>query len=318
MVNIQQMIAALLSIIALLTPLFRFTPIEEDKLLLNVSVISDTHIDASLPLGQSLLASALEDMSRSEVGTDALVVSGDLTNYGDTESVDAFYSILNKHASSDKWVLAMGNHDVGHVEDRTHDEARQYLIDSYNKNTGSAIEHIYYSVDVNGYTFICLGDQSDDNWDRFDIYDDQLEFLDTELARAAVDGKPAFVVCHLPVEGVNGQPIVWEDGCLRTEYSDAVKAVIEKYENVVYISGHMHEGINSELTSELLGFSCVEKHNGVTYINLPTYLLVNRYGIPWGGMGFQLELYDGRLEVRARNFATGKWYPDYAYTVELD
>ena len=79
----------------------------------------------------------------------------------------------------------------------------------------------------------------------------------------------------------------------------------------------MHEGINGKLTESVLGFSCVETLNGVTYVSLPTYLLVNRYGIPWNGLGFQMEVYEDEVIFRARSYMTSKWYLAYEFEVPI-
>lgn len=310
-------------IVSLLTSLFimagtnlPYSP-KEEGILLNIGIISDTHIDYRLPLGQYLLARALDDMAGSVQPLDAVVVSGDMTNYGDGKSVKTFYELFKHHCKANQWVIASGNHDIGHVEDVTQEEARRRLIDTYNQYTDSDISHIYYRVKIRGYSFIVLGDQSDDSWDQPDINEDQLDFLDTELAKATADGKPAFVVCHWPLDGVNGQSTIWKDGSIGTETSEKIKTILEKYRNVIFISGHIHAGINGELTKTLFGFSCVENRNGVTFVNLPTYLLVNRYGIPWNGLGFQMEVYNKKIIFRARDYATSKWYSCYEFNAPL-
>ena len=145
---------------------------------------------------------------------------------------------------------------------------------------------------------------------------EQIQFLDDSLAEAADRDLPMFVICHVPVEGVNGQDIIYPDGGL-DDNSDAVRTILEKYENVFFISGHVHTGINGPLVENAFGFSCVETHNGVNYINLPTYMIVNRYGVPWGGMGFQMEVYEDEVLFRARNFGSSKWYPVYDHSVDL-
>ncbi|HOU10337.1 MAG TPA: metallophosphoesterase [Clostridiales bacterium] len=309
LLSLMMSLAMMLNVHAPITP-------KQEGVLLSVSILSDTHIDARLPLGRLLLARALDDISAGGA-VDAAVVAGDMTNYGDGESLHAFYELFDKHCGGPDWVIAPGNHDIGHVEDVTQQAARQRLIDTYNAYTGADTNHIYYSISVNGFRFIVLGDQSDDSWDIPDIGADQLAFLDAQLAEATANGKPAFVVCHWPVEGANGQSVIWEDGSMGSDNSVKVRAVLEKYSNVFFISGHVHTGINGKLTQTLFGFSCVEKKTGVTYVNLPTFLLVNRYGIPWGGMGFQMEVYECRVLFRARNYLTSKWYPLYEYAVPL-
>ncbi len=309
-----QIISFVLSLIMTLVPFIGRDAKEPEEALLNVSIISDTHLDARLPGGKLNLQSGLRDMNK--FNNDAVIVSGDLTNYGDEASVKYFYDIMKGSCEAENWIVATGNHEIGHPEEFTNEEARQNFIKYHNEYTGQGIENAYYSIDVKGYTFIVLCDQSEDNWDSCDIYEDQIAFLDAELARGTAEGKPAFVVCHVPVEGANGQDIIYEDGGL-DEYSDAVKSTMEKYKNVFFISGHVHTGINGYVSKALFDISCVESENGVTYVNLPTYGLVNRYGIPWNGMGFQMEVYEDSVLFRARKFNTSRWYGFYEFEIDL-
>ncbi len=285
---------------------------------LNAAIVSDIHIDVDWPIGEWVWANGLGDVARSKDTVDALIVSGDLTNYGDAASMESFYNIMYDSNCADNWVIAMGNHDVGHVEDRPQEQARQEFVELYNElnPAGEEIEKAYYKTDVNGYAFVVLCDDGDDTWDTPDMAPEQLQFLDDSLAEAADRDLPMFVICHVPVEGVNGQDVIWEDGGL-DDNSDAVQAILEKYENVFFISGHVHTGINGPLVETVFGFSCVETINGVNYINLPTYMIINRYGVPWGGMGFQMEVYEDEVLFRARNYGSSKWYPVYDHSVPV-
>lgn len=316
---IQKLVSVFAAFLSFAIPCFNYQPKEPEKVLLNAAVISDVHIDTRLPLGKALFRAGLRDMSKNGIKNDAIVVSGDLTNYGDEQSLIDFFNLIRDNCNADKAVIAMGNHDIGHVSDLgfTNDEARAWYVKNYNELMGFDFDKSYYAIDVKGYKFIVLCDESADNWDCFEIYDEQIAFLDAQLASATANGMPAFVVCHEPCEGVNGQPTVWKDGAMDSESSTKVKATMEKYKNVFFISGHMHEGINGELTEKVLGFCCVETLNGVTYVNLPTYLLVNRFGFLHNGMGLQMEVYESRVVFRARNYLTSRWYPDYEYEIPL-
>lgn len=310
---LNRIFAALMTLLFTLFPTLKFAPKNED-ILLNVSVISDTHIDYKWSIGEALLRRALKDISSSSSPVDAVVVSGDLTNYGDGESMKHFFGLFRLNCSPENWIIAAGNHDIGHVKDVTQQEARERFIGLYNEYTGSEIENVYYSKVVKGYRFIVMGDQGDDTWDEPEIHEDQLEFLDSELMLAG--GKPVFVVCHQPLMGVNGVGKIRGNISIGDD-SDAVKSVLEKYDNVFFISGHSHVGINGELNRKLYGFCCVETINGVNYINLPTYMIVNRHGIPWGGLGMQLEVYEDEVIVRARSFLTSDWYECYEFSLPI-
>ena len=133
--------------------------------------------------------------------------------------------------------------------------------------TGEQIEKAYYKTDINGYRFVVLCDDGEDTWDHPDMAEEQYQFLDDSLAEAADRGLPMFVICHVPVEGVNGQDIIYPDGGL-DDNSEAVQTILEKYENVFFISGHVHTGINGPLVENVFGFSCVETINGVKMYKL--------------------------------------------------
>ncbi|MCQ2463421.1 MAG: metallophosphoesterase [Clostridia bacterium] len=289
---------------------------KDDDCRLNIEMISDIHLEDWGFIRSGFLAAGLTNLKHAKAPIDAIMVDGDLTNYGDMASVDRFYYLFRKYSPVETLISVPGNHDIGHVEDRDHDEVREYLIDSYNHYAGTDYDKIYYSTEINGYKIIVLCDEGD-RWDGMTISDEQMAFLDRELAEGTADGKPVFVCCHWPLDGMNGEDIIW-DGCgIELDRYD-VKSICEKYKNVFWISGHMHAGIKSQAVEEIYGLSNAEKIHGVTYITLPTYGIVSMYGIPWSCMGAQLEVYDDEVVFRPRNFATNNWYLNAEYTFTLD
>ena len=314
---ISKISALLMSLICTIVPFVNYDVESKDDILLNVAMISDVHLDATLPVGKFMLSTGLADIKRNATANDALVVAGDLTNYGDKASVENFYEIVSKADAAKELVIAPGNHDIGHVEDFTNEEARQWLIEYNNKYTGADNDNIYFVKDVNGYSFIVLSDESEDNWDSFDIYQGQLDFLDASLAAATADGKPAFVICHWPLEYTNGQHAIYEDGGIRGHFAQELRRILEKYNNVFFITGHMHKGISGDKFQDVFGFSSVETLNGVTYVNLPSYGIANRYGIPWNGIGMQMEVYENEVVFRPRRYLRSTWYAFTEYRVPV-
>lgn len=281
-----------------------------------------THIEAKELIRQSFMKTGFRNLSGASVQVDALVVAGDLTNYADEPSLAKYYEILGKYCPV-KAISCAGNHDIGHAGDRdvtgiTREEAKANFIRYNNAYLGIDAADNYYSYNVNGYKFIVLGDICYDggHWDDMDLGEAQLAFLDRELAAAAAENKPAFVVCHWPVDGINGQDTIWLGSGIDLGKND-VKSVMEKYPNVFYISGHMHAGIKSKVIDEKFGLANVETVNGVTYISLPTYGLVNSFGDPIFGTGMQLEVYDDEVIIRPRNFITNAWYTNAVYKIAL-
>ena len=294
----------------------------KDDCRLIAEMISDTHLEANELARQSFLKTGLKNLSRARTPVDTVVIAGDLTNYADEPSLAKYYDIL-KNYSPVKALSAAGNHDIGHAGDRdktdiTREEAKANFIRYNNEYLGIEAEDTYYSYEVKGCRFIVLGDICKDggHWDAMDIGEAQMAFLDSELAAATAEGKPAFVVCHWPVDDINGEATIWPDSGIDLEVND-IKSVMEKYDNVFYISGHMHTGIKSTAVDKYYDLATVETVNGVTYINLPTYGLVNMFGDAVSGTGIQLEVYDDEVVIRPRNFITNTWYTNSVYTVEL-
>lgn len=294
----------------------------KEDCLMTVELISDTHVEEKELFRQTFLVTALKHVANAKTDVDAFVVAGDITNYADEPSLAKYYEILEKH-STVPVLTAAGNHDIGHVGDRdvtniTREEAKANFIRYNNAFMGIDAQDNYYSYEVNGYTFVVLGDEVIDggHWDGMDISETQMAFLDSELARATADGSPAFVICHWPVDGMNGQEIVYPDSGIELDKND-VKTVMEKYENVFYISGHIHGGIKSTLAAEITEFANVEQCNGVTYVSLPTFGIINSFGYPWSGTGMQMEVYEDQIIFRPRNFLTNKWFTNAVYTIDL-
>ena len=290
--------------------------------LLNVQMISDTHIEKNELFRQSFLKTGLKNIKNAKCDVDAILVDGDITNYADEPSLAKYFEIIGKNAPAPVITVA-GNHDIGHAGDRdvtdiSREQAKANFIRYRNENMGIDSQENYYSYEVNGYKFIVIGDDCVDggHFDAMDITPEQMAFLDSELAEGTKDGKPVFVCCHWPVDDINGQSTIWPGSGIDLEKND-VKSVMEKYNNVFYISGHMHAGIKSNAVDKKFGLSNVETVNGVTYINLPTYGIVNMFGDPVSGTGMQLEVYENEVVVRPRNFITNSWYTNSVYKIAV-
>ncbi len=293
---------------------------KEEDCLMTVELISDTHVEEKELIRQLMLTSSLTNLKFAQADVNAVVVAGDITNYADEPALSKYYDILKKY-SPVPVITAAGNHDIGHVGDRdvtniTREEAKANFIRYNNEYMGVQNENTWYTTEVNGYKFIVLGDDVIDggHWDAMDISPEQMAFLDRELASA--DGAPVFVVCHWAVDGKNGQEIVYPDSGIELDKND-IKSVMEKYENVFYISGHIHGGIKSTAAAELAGFANVVQENGVTYVSLPTFGIVNSFGYPWSGTGMQMEVYESKVIFRPRNLVTNAWFTNAIYTIEL-
>lgn len=289
---------------------------------LTLEMMSDTHLEEKEPFRNYFLTAALSNFNRAKCDVDAVVIAGDITNYADEPSLAKYFRIISDKTDIPV-ITAAGNHDIGHAGDRnktdiSREEAMANFIRYRNEYLGQDISTNYYSTIVNGYKFIILGDEVIDggHWDAVTMSDEQIAFLDSELADGTKDGLPVFVICHWPMYDKNGEQTIWPDSSIEPDEYD-LQPILEKYKNVYWISGHMHAGIKATAVEDLFGLSSAETVNGVTYINLPTYGIINMFGAPWSGIGAQLEVYDDEVVFRPRNFITNKWYVNSEYHFDI-
>ena len=312
---LKKITAILLACVNVLTfPIFgwfsgEFSPKEEDCLL-NFAAISDPHVDGTA-LNAFMLDLVLADMEKADTRLDALVITGDITDHGYLEQWEKFYGTMSKYDPADEIVLAVGNHDTW-TEDSGIVLAKEYFIEYNKKVAGREIDNMYYSTEINGYSFIVMGSE----YDHTDAYisPEQLAWLDAEMAKAAEKGLPIFVVSHWPINQTHGLPESWgdeepepDDGGFG-EQSDEVEAILKKYENVFLLSGHIHTGYIGETTESVWGYKSIESDGSFHSVNLPSVTYFNARGELFSGKGYQIEVYEDSVLIRQRCYSGGAWY----------
>lgn len=265
---------------------------------------SDTHL-RDTAFQPHLFANGLADIDNAETPFDALLIAGDVSEMGDAPSYEVTWEAIDNSEIGKKAVmLATGNHDIR----LAYESQTKLLMDKTSEYLGIEIDKPYYSYEVKGYKFIVMGS---DTWkfEKAGISQEQLDFIDSELEDA--DGKPAFVVCHQPLENTHGLPEVWKNGGLGPD-SEAVKEVLMKHKNVFYLNGHLHDGVYEK------SLEIFDAENGVYSINLPAYGKGNDYGkYLQNGLGVYVELYDDSVVFTARDFARGVNLEGYTYTFDI-
>lgn len=291
----------------------------EDNCRLYFSAISDVHMTEE-NARRDILRFGLQDMQESEYPLDAFVMAGDLTDHGEEEEWAKLAESFEGYTPAENIIMAQGNHDTWTEDDR-YDLARTLFI-RYNKEiTGREIQHEYYSTKINGYTFIVLASETDST--PAYMSDAQIQWLAAEMEIAAKDGLPIFVVCHWPVNQTHGLPETWgddepqpDDGGIGDQ-SAQVESILKKYDNVFMISGHVHNGMTNESQEDVYGYVSVESDGSFHSINLPSYMYMTIRGRIANGTGFNFEVYDNKVIIRARSYSAGVWYSDYNWSIDL-
>lgn len=297
-----------------------FIPREPYEVKLDFAVISDVHMTDE-QYRKFTLSLGLQDMAEAKYPLDALVVSGDITDHGYREQWDAIAETFSTYNKVENVILAMGNHDTWSDENDEYADAPAFFKE-YNKTVSDReLEEVYYSTKINGYTFVVLGSEASEV-DAY-ISPAQLEWLEETMEEASKDSLPIFVISHQPLNGSFGLPEIWgddepqpADGGLGDE-SEAVEAILKKYENVFLISGHLHTGMSNDLTQTVNTYNSVESDGSFHSVNLPCYMFSNCAGPRANGTGFVFEVYNDSVLIRGRSFSAGVWYTCYEYDIPL-
>jgi len=301
----KKILAGVMSLVAMLAAIgpATFAPVDAENLLLNFSVISDTHI-ATLPeqARGSLLAVGLRDMAKAEFKSDALVITGDLTERGTAYEYDKLSGVLNTFCKTDNLLLQMGNHDIRGIAfigelRQTYEEGLRKYNACMLETTGFVPEPVYYYKIIKGCYFILLNPEALEDL-RTSISTEQLDWLEDLLEQALITGKPVFVFNHQPMKSIGPD-------------AEALMAVLQKYNGTVdifFITGHKHNGFSADTIT----------NDGTLYfVDMPAYGKVPDYTNRKVGSGLQVELYEDEIIFRPRNFVQGEWIADCERTIEL-
>ena len=265
-----------------------------EKVNVSFAAIADTHL-INKESATVNLNNFFEDINNSQGKIDAVLMAGDLTEYGRKCEYKRFFNVFDKYKNDFKLFITMGNHDVrfqyGRNQKIIMKKAEEYLNIKTNGKS-------FYSYDINGYTFIVIGTEKR-VLEKAHITEEQINFLDKEIKRGNKDNKPVFIMCHQAFAETHGLPEVWKTGDMG-EQNDLVRAVMEKYKNVFFINGHLHGGV-FEKTFEVLN-----EENNVYSLSVPGYRKENNFGITDCGVGYYAEVYDDKVIFVARNFVSGK------------
>lgn len=266
---------------------------DSENVKLAFAAIADTHI-VNNECAFKNLGNVFEDIKNSGEKFDALLLAGDVAEFGLKSEYKGFFEAYDKQTAVPHILLTMGNHDARIFFNR----AKKTIMDWQCKHLGiNTAGKPYYSYDINGYTFIVICTEKA-ILEKAYISKEQIAFLDRELKRATENGKPAFVMCHQAFKDTHGLPEVWKTGDMG-EQSDEVRAVMEKYSNVFFINGHLHGGICDYVEAVL------NEEKGVYSLSIPSYRKPNNFGIRDCGTGYYCCVYDDRVEFTARNFING-------------
>lgn len=321
--NIKKSVAFFLSVVMLIVstviPMSAFasTPITNSSSSVKMSFATwgDPQVSTFMSeRGVSAKASA-EDLANAKTQIDALVLAGDLTENAKQKEYDELYSYLSQTKVSN-FIVAQGNHDIRFDDYSVSKNKFVTFTNKLNANAGSSLKvnKMNYSYSVKGYKFIVVGSEKKMPEESY-ISDAQLKWLDSELKASANSGKPVFVVIHQPLKNTHGLPDTWGNNNLMGaagtvgEQSDSIQKILNKYKNIILITGHLHTGF---------GKYSYEKIGNIHSVNLPSIGINNQDGYNGPGLGYIAEVFGDKVVFRARDYIKGEYVSSQDITIKLD
>lgn len=293
---------------------------DAEEIRLNFAAIADIHMTDEFARRQ-VLKCGLWDMDHAYDDLDALVLAGDLTDNGRVEQYENLKKAFEPYSPAKEIIMAVGNHDTWTDEDDAYEPAKENFIKYSKEITGRELTECYFTTQINGYTFIVMASE-DTHTDAY-ISDTQLQWLREEMDKASEKDLPVFVISHWPLAESHGLPETWGDDepeLLDGSFGDQnyeVEAILKDYENVFFITGHLHNGFVNEAQENFYGYVSVESDGSFHSINLPSFMYMGIRGRVMNGCGYSIEVYEDEVLVRARSFTSDIWYTDYDVTIPI-
>lgn len=249
---------------------------------------------------------------------DAMVVVGDL---GDGVSRD--YNTLNDELTEDKFEInypiywAIGNHEFyggffkyGLWSPKTfpNSETDATEIDRFLRLADR--DKVYGDKWVNDYHFIFLGSEksrmSDLSYvDSAFLSDTQLDWLQNALKIDEQPHKPVFVFLHQPISyttlggSQKGSVIQWQK----------LNAILAQHPEVILFNGHTHYELNYRNMVSKANFTIVNSSSLANPIDK------NRKPVINSAPGLTVEVFDGKVVIKGRNFLGSNWISAAEITV---
>lgn len=278
---------------------------------LQIPVLSDIHIEDERQ--RNNLIRALNDYKKIAPGYKAIALVGDITQRGTVSQYDDFMKTLkaNINPGAEK-IITIGNHEFfERNNNKTNPITDKILTDRFKQKT--EMSSVYYDKWVSGYHFITLGSEGpgenyEANMDFPILSEEQYKWLEKTLPVKAEAKKPIFVFLHQPIDNTTYGSEFWganlKDGRL-------IK-ILKKYPQVILFSGHTHTVLQHPRTVYQDGFTMVNT-GSADYTWYANGAAPEKYS-----QGLLVDVYDDRVEIKAREFSTGTWINTFTVKVPFE
>ncbi len=270
-------------------------------------IVSDIHIkgDASNEYSRHFIG-MLNDVVKNSPDSVGIFTVGDNVDRGDTPS---YWNYFRQHYNSVKDAppiyLGIGNHEYIGTD---YDAGLKQFLENLNFPGGSTPDKPYYDVWVNGYHYIFIASE---NTGTSRLSQTQLKWLEEKINENR-DGRPIFVFHHQPMLNTTSGSST-DEGWSGISNHTQLKAVIDKYPEVLMFNGHTHWILDSD--------NCMYKGENASIFNTSSVAyLWHSYDIATGerqtgSEGYYVRIYKDKVAILGRNFVTGEWVSSAQFVV---
>lgn len=278
---------------------------------LQIPVISDIHIGYGE--AENKAKKVLQGYKTLAQNYKVIAIVGDMTDCGLEEQYSDFNKILKENINPQvERVITIGNHEF--FEGRFFKNrglTDEILIDRF--ITQTQMPGVYYDKWIEGYHFIALGGEksnlSDKTiGDKAVISEEQYNWLEKTIQIKVKPDKPIFIFLHQPIDNTVYGSKQWGGGL-----SDGrLYNLLKRYPQVILFTAHSHYPLNNPRTLYQDGFTAVNT-GAIRYI-----LEEDGTVLAEDMQGLLVNVYENRVEIKARDFAKDAWINKYTINLPED
>jgi Icc protein len=287
--------------------------------LLSFMILSDLHVSLYDPETVKHLKEAMEDIKKFESPIERVVMTGDLTDFGDQDGYKELQKVLSAYKLPPLYAN-MGNHDYYDIwidkkgafnkdtvpNGKTDWQSRE----RFQKFLG--IDKPYHMDMVNGFPLIMLSQEAyvqekpevgEGAW----YSDDQLNWFKEQLAKHQ-DGIPIFVMTHQPLPSIGS-----DGGTHQLIRAKQFREIVKPYKNVFVFCGHRHQDFQN-------GAEHYIKETFHYFHNSSVGRVLNRSFQNEGkgkSQGLYVQVYKDRVTIRGREYSNRSWLKEADWNVKL-
>ncbi|MGI5856301.1 MAG: metallophosphoesterase family protein [Candidatus Merdivicinus sp.] len=275
------------------------------------AVLSDIHISQNnYYIYNRNYTRMVRDVIKNMPDIQAMIYTGDVTNNGKPIEFSVLSKLLDQFQNQlPTQYLLLGNHDLALNQNNWGQQ-------TYNFMEYTGMPGIYYSFELGGSSFLCLGSEDATGTDTVtaSIGKYQLEWLAGKLegAAAADPTAPIFVFIHQPLQNT----LIGSEVSAIVQ-NDQLRELLDQYPQAVVFSGHTHSALNDKnVLFDGSGQGASMVHSG-SVCALWDFTSSTSGGPDSGGgsaksgsQGIKVEVSSQYIRIRSRDFQSGKWMGD--------